>query len=94
MYSCLYDICVDIHLSLSLCLQGWVFAHFKSLLPRKVEEDYERADPLVGKWKPLRGFTNHGCNNPFFARIILIIYYICLYVFMCDYLSLCVFNSD
>jgi len=32
------------------------------------------------------------CNSLFFARIILIIYYICLCVFTCAYLSLCVFN--
>ena len=34
------------------------------------------------------------CNNPFFARIILIIYYVCLYVLVCDYLSLYVFYSE
>jgi hypothetical protein len=31
--------------------------------------------------------------NPIFARIILIIYYVCLHVLVCDYLSLCVFYS-
>ena len=31
-------------------------------------------------------------NNQFLARIILIIYYMCLYVFVYDYLSLCVFD--
>ena len=31
------------------------------------------------------------CNSQFFVRIILVIYYVCLYVFICDYLSLCVF---
>ena len=31
------------------------------------------------------------CNSLFFARIILIVYYMCIYVFMCDQLSLCVF---
>jgi hypothetical protein len=31
------------------------------------------------------------CNNPFFARFILIIYYTCLYALVCDYLPLCVF---
>ena len=34
---------------------------------------------------------NGKCNNPFFARIILFIYYVCLYVLVCDYLSLGVF---
>jgi hypothetical protein len=33
------------------------------------------------------------CNNPIFARIIIIIYYVCLYLLVCDYLPLCVFNS-
>ena len=31
------------------------------------------------------------CNNPIFARIILINYCVCLYMLVCDYLSLCVF---
>ena len=32
-----------------------------------------------------------NCNNIFFARIILVIYYMCLYVLVCDYLPLCVY---
>ena len=31
------------------------------------------------------------CNSQFFVRIILVIYYVYLYVLICDYLSLCVF---
>lgn len=30
-------------------------------------------------------------NNMFFSRIILVIYYMCLYVLLCDYLPLCVY---
>jgi len=30
------------------------------------------------------------CNSSFFARIILIIYYVCLYVLVCDYLYVCI----
>jgi len=36
--------------------------------------------------------VGESCNNPFLAIIILIIYYRCLCVFICAYLSLCVFN--
>jgi len=28
--------------------------------------------------------SGYKCNNPIFARIILIIYYVCLYVLICD----------
>jgi hypothetical protein len=41
-----------------MCLQGWVFAHFKTLVPRKREEDYLHVDPLGGKWKPPREFSD------------------------------------
>jgi hypothetical protein len=34
--------------------------HFKQLAPRKLEPEYERADPLVGRWKPIRGFSDPG----------------------------------
>jgi len=35
--------------------------------------------------------TSAECNNLFFARIILIIYYVCLYALVCEYLYMCVF---
>ena len=35
--------------------------------------------------------VGESCNNPFFAKIILINFYMCLYVIVCDCLSLCVF---
>jgi hypothetical protein len=35
-------------------------AHFKTLVPRKREEDYLDADPPMGKSKPLRGFSDLG----------------------------------
>jgi len=34
-----------------------------------------------------------SCNNPIFARFIFINYYVCLYMLVCDYLSLSVFCS-
>ncbi|RHN48458.1 hypothetical protein MtrunA17_Chr7g0264011 [Medicago truncatula] len=36
-------------------LVGWVLARFKKIIPRYPEPEYKRVDPLVGKWKPLRG---------------------------------------
>jgi len=39
-------------------LQGWVFAHFRHLIPRRKYEDYDRANPYVGRWKPPRGFAD------------------------------------
>jgi len=35
-------------------------AHFKQLILRKCEPKYERADPLVGRWKSIRGYADHG----------------------------------
>jgi len=41
-------------------LQGWVFAHFRQLVPRRLDPDYLHVDPLVGRWKPLKGFFDVG----------------------------------
>jgi len=35
-------------------------AHFRHLVPRRLDPDYLRADPFVGRWKPPRGFTDLG----------------------------------
>jgi len=37
--------------------------------------------------------VGESCNSLFFTRIILIIYYVCLYALVCYYLSMCVFYS-
>jgi len=42
----------------SLCLQGWVLAHFRHVVPRRPFEDYDREDPYVGRWKPPWGFAD------------------------------------
>ena len=34
--------------------------HFRQLVPRRPNEDYDRADLLVGRWKPPMGFSNVG----------------------------------
>jgi len=60
MYSCLYNICADTNL-FHCVLQGWVFAHFRNLLPRICNEDYDPViAPLVSQWKPTIGFTVPG----------------------------------
>jgi len=42
-------------IKLTLCLQGWVFAHFRNLLPKIHNDDYDPAiAPLVSQWKPTR----------------------------------------
>jgi len=41
-------------------LHGWVLAHFKQIVLRKPEVEYKRADPLVGRWKPPRGYADPG----------------------------------
>ena len=43
-----------------MCLQGWIFAHYKQLVPRKRELDYQLADPLVDRWKPSGDFSDPG----------------------------------
>jgi len=35
-------------------------AHFRQLIPGKRNENYVRADPSLGRWKPLRGFSDVG----------------------------------
>ena len=42
----------------SLCLQGWVIAHFRHVVPRSRYQDYEWENPHVGKWRPQRGFKH------------------------------------
>jgi len=37
--------------------------HFKQLVSRKLELEYERADPLEGRWKPTRGYADPGHYN-------------------------------
>jgi len=34
--------------------------HFTKLVSRRLDRDYVRADPLVGRWKPTRGFSDAG----------------------------------
>jgi len=41
-----------------MCLQGWVIAHFRHVIPRKKFEDYEWQNPYVGRWRPKRGFVD------------------------------------
>ena len=44
-----------------MCLQGWVFAHFRNLLLRISNDDYDPViAPLVTQWKPTRGLTDPG----------------------------------
>ena len=38
-----------------MCLQRWILAHFRHIVPRHKYEDYEWENPYVGRWKPLRG---------------------------------------
>ena len=40
----------------SLCLQGWIFAHFKQLVPRKRYEDYNRRTRMWVDGNLPRGF--------------------------------------
>ena len=44
----------------SLCLQGWVLAHFRNVVPKKKYEEYDRKDLYVSWWRPRRGFSNVG----------------------------------
>ena len=39
-------------------MQGWFIAHFRHVVSRKKYENYERANPYVGRWKPKRGFAD------------------------------------
>ena len=34
--------------------------HFRKLIPRKLVKGYERVDPLAARWKPPRGYFDHG----------------------------------
>jgi len=60
MHSCLNNICADTNL-FHCVLQGWIFAHFRNLISRIPNEDYDPAiAPLVSQRKPDRGFTDPG----------------------------------
>jgi len=44
-----------------MCLQGWVFLHFRNLIPRNLNEEYDpTVAPLVDKWKPPKSFSDPG----------------------------------
>jgi hypothetical protein len=67
---------------------------FKEKLLGSTQETHPREkEDLLEKKLVCIEFEDGNYNIPFFPRIILIIYYVSLYVLVCDLLSLCVFYS-
>jgi len=60
---------------------------------REVKSEISSESKLFGFTSLFLSVKYPRCNNPIFDKIILIIYHVCLYVLVCDYLSLCIFYS-